>query len=209
MDKLLQGVDRFRRDVYPLKEKLFQSLAKEQQPQALFITCSDSRIDPNLVTQTEPGEIFVLRNAGNLVPKHDRGLGEAATIEYAVKALKIPNIIVCGHRQCGAMAALLDSDSCAELPAVEAWIKDARPRADEIRQRHAGVPNEKLLDLMVQENVINQLEALAEHPAVRDGLEVGSLILHGWVYCFVSGEVTVFDPAQRAFLPSDITSNPT
>src|SRR3954469_10809519 len=108
MDKILDGVRRFRDTVFAEQRTLFERLARQQAPQALFITCSDSRIDPNLITQSEPGDLFILRNAGNLIPPYGAASGgEGATIEYAVAVLEIPNIIVCGHTRCGAMSALI------------------------------------------------------------------------------------------------------
>ncbi len=204
MKRLLKGVDNFKRNGFPQREKLFRQLSQGQTPLALFITCSDSRVDPSLITNTEPGEIFVLRNAGNLVSSNGKSLGEAATIEYAVKVLAVPDIVICGHTQCGAMAALLNPASCADLPAVTAWLASEQPRIDALRREHSNLADEPLLDLVVQENVIAQLAALREHPSVRERLENESLQLHGWVYSIASGEVTVFDPALRGFISPDI-----
>src|SRR5205807_7100192 len=115
------------RRVFARKKELFSQLGKGQTPLALFIACSDSRINPNLLTQTEPGELFILRNAGNLVPPHGAGSGaEAATVEYAVEQLRVRDIILCGHSRCGAMHGLLEPAALAKLPSVAGWLEYAR-----------------------------------------------------------------------------------
>src|SRR6476660_5591747 len=126
MQKLIQGIHRFQeRDFQPL-QGLFEQLAHGQTPETLFITCSDSRIDPNLLTRSKPGELFILRNAGNIVPPHGAASGgEAATIELAVSALGVKDIIICGHSHCGAMQGLLQPDEVKALPAVSQWLTHA------------------------------------------------------------------------------------
>ena len=126
MQKLVDGIHRFQTDLFANDEKLFETLVEGQNPLALFITCSDSRIDPNRQTQTRPGELFILRTAGNIIPPYGvvHG-GEAATIEYAVLALNVQDIIVCGHSHCGAMAGLLDPESVEQMPAVKAYLQNA------------------------------------------------------------------------------------
>src|SRR5881227_2975221 len=126
MEKILDGVRRFRETVFREQQPLFERLARRQAPQALFITCSDSRINPNLITQTDPGELFILRNAGNIVPPYgaSRG-GEEGSIEYAVSVLGVEDIIVCGHSHCGAMSALLDPAKAASFPAIRNWLDNA------------------------------------------------------------------------------------
>ncbi|HTE17721.1 MAG TPA: carbonic anhydrase, partial [Armatimonadota bacterium] len=126
MQKLIQGLHDFQANIFSSQRELFERLAHGQSPDALFITCSDSRINPNLITQTEPGELFILRNAGNIIPPHGAANGgEGATIEYAVAALGVRDIIVCGHSHCGAMNGLLNLDSLGELPAVRQWLTHA------------------------------------------------------------------------------------
>src|SRR5271170_6615965 len=126
MQKLIQGIHRFQEtDFLPL-QGLFEQLAKGQNPETLFITCSDSRIDPNLLTRSRPGDLFILRNAGNIVPPYGAANGgEAATIELAVASFGVKEIIVCGHSHCGAMTGLLQPDKIAGLPAVSSWLSHA------------------------------------------------------------------------------------
>ncbi len=176
------GIRKFRNEVYPAHESLFHELGHGQQPEVLLITCSDSRIDPALVTQTLPGDLFVIRNAGNLVGKYDTaGDAQAGTIEYAVKALGIKHIVVCGHSHCGAMAAVLDPDSVTELPAVAAWLSKAGPSRIS--------DDSPSIDDQVCSNVAEQLENLRTHPSVKQAEADGTLKLHGWTYDFVSGTI--------------------
>ncbi len=202
MRKLIDGIQRFQQDVVPTEKQLFEELANGQHPVALFITCSDSRVDPNLVTQTKPGEIFVLRTAGNIVPPYDAlHSGEAATIEYAVKVLKVPDIIVCGHSHCGAVAGLLKPASIETLPAVRDVLKYADKTALVMREEFGDVtePAERLT-VGVQQNVLNQIENLRTHPSVAEALDAKALEIHGWVYAFESGVVTTYDPSSKRFV---------
>src|SRR5579863_8006780 len=126
MQKLIQGIHQFQGKSFLPLQGLFEQLAKGQNPETLFITCSDSRIDPSLLTQSKPGDLFILRNAGNIIPPHGAGNGgEAATIELAVTALGVKDIIICGHSHCGAMHALLKPERVAALPAVASWLTHA------------------------------------------------------------------------------------
>lgn len=200
MKKLVTGVMRFREHVFAEHRELFGRLRSGQRPQALFVTCSDSRLDPTLLTQTEPGDLFVLRNAGNLVPPHgaSRG-GEAATIEYALDALGVEHVVVCGHSHCGAMQALIDPSPLAQLPAVAEWLGHAAPTRKVLETWYADRDPADRLNVAIQENVLQQLANLRTHPAVATRLAGGRLQLHGWVYKFETGEVFAYDPAIAQF----------
>lgn len=202
MSTLLEGVRAFRENYYETKRELFERLAEWQQPVALFITCSDSRIDPNLLTQTGPGEIFVLRNAGNIVPPYDAAAvgGEQATIEYAVAALNVKEVIVCGHTNCGAMKAVLRREGLSGLPAVAAWLRHAEPLPGRVREERAAASEAELLDAVIERNVLEQLENLRTHPAVAARLADERLSLHGWVYRIAEGEVAVYDAEHSRFV---------
>lgn len=203
MQKLVDGIHRFQRESFSQDQKLFETLAEGQNPLALFITCSDSRIDPSRLTQTVPGELFIQRTAGNIVPPYGSVFaGEAATIEYAVSALKIRDIIICGHSHCGAMAGLLDPSSVEKMPAVQAYLQHAEStrRIVEENYSHLTDPTKRLM-LTVEENVLVQLESLRTHPSVAAAVGRGDLKLHGWVYKFETGDVFAYNPAQNAFLP--------
>ncbi|CAM5626145.1 carbonic anhydrase [Streptomyces purpurascens] len=159
----------------------YRKLAEGQYPEVLFITCSDSRVIPALITGARPGEIFELRNAGNIVPPYGRpgASGEAATIEYALEVLGVQDIVVCGHSHCGAMGALKSGDDLSGLPGVDAWLRIARPELTSVLET---APDDPSLPEVSQGNVVNQLAALRSYPVVRQRLDSGRLRLHGWYY---------------------------
>ncbi len=201
MDKLVQGVKAFQDKVFGEHQELFEQLAHGQQPETLFITCSDSRIDPNLVTQTKPGELFVVRNAGNIVaPFVGTPSAEAAAIEYAVNALKVQHIIICGHAKCGAMGGLLALDQLDSLPSVKTWLGHAESARCVVNEKFPDKSGDDLLAATIEQNVLVQLDNLRTHPSVAAALATGRLQLHGWVYDFATGGVTVHDQASGNFL---------
>jgi carbonic anhydrase len=201
MDKLLPGIQQFHQNVFPQCRDQFEKLAEGQKPSTLFITCSDSRIVPELLTQTGPGELFVLRNAGNLVPPYTaEHTGEAATIEYAVRVLKVRDAIICGHSHCGAITGVLRPDILEGLPAVEKWLEHAEKVRQEIEDQRFGADGEDdLLTTAIKANVLVQLGHLRTFPAVAEAEARGELQLHGCFYRFETGEVSVFDPAVGHF----------
>lgn len=201
MQKLIAGLHQFQRDVFSPQRELFERLAKGQAPDALFITCSDSRIIPNLITQTEPGELFILRNAGNIVPPYGASSGgEAAAIEFAVASLGVKDIILCGHSHCGAMKGLLVRESLIEdLPCVASWLLHAEATRRIIQASYQHLEGQPLLTATVEENVLVQLDNLRTHPSVRSRLMRGELKLHGWVYKIETGQVFAFDPDRNEF----------
>ena len=202
MQKLIQGIHHFQSNLFSPQRDLFERLAGGQHPDALFVTCSDSRINPNLITQTEPGELFILRNAGNIIPPYGAANGgEGATIEFAVAGLGVRDIIVCGHSHCGAMNGLLHPESLKGLPTVAAWLGHAEATRWIARQKYADLPDEALLNVTTQENVLVQMENLRTHPAVAAGLAGDRLRLHGWVYKIETGEVFAYDPERGQFVP--------
>lgn len=163
MQKLINGLHKFRSEVFCSKEDLFLRLAKGQQPDALFITCSDSRVNPNLITQTEPGDLFILRNAGNIVPPYSYGSSEAGTIEFAVAGLGVKHIIVCGHTLCGAMKGLLDPRLVENTPAVKSWLDYAESTRRLIRENYGHLTGTDLLNATIEENVLAQVECIRTH----------------------------------------------
>lgn len=202
MKKLRHGVHKFQKEVFGEHKKLFKKLEAGQDPHTLFITCSDSRINPNLLTQTKPGDIFILRNAGNMVPKYDeRPCGESATIEFAVSGLGIKNIVLCGHSNCGAMKGLLEPQSLKTLPSVAAWLLHAGMDAQAFRKLYNDRPEDELLNILIQENVLHQLENLRTHPSIRQGLKENRLNIYLWVYKIPTGEVFSYDFLEEQFLP--------
>ncbi len=212
MQKLLDGIQRFQADGFAKNQKLFETLIEGQKPLALFITCSDSRIDPNRLTDSQPGELFILRTSGNIVPPFGSMIaGEAATIEYAVTALNIRDIIICGHSHCGAMSGLIDPESVEDMATVKEHLEHAQSALRIVDEKHSQLGDSEIrLARTIEENVLLQLENLRSHPAVADALARGEMQLHGWVYKFETGEVFIFHHETNTFLPieGDLSSGP-
>ena len=209
MQKLVEGIHQFQNGIFSSKQRMFEGLVEGQHPLALFITCSDSRINPNLLTQTEPGELFILRNAGNIVPPYGAVEGgEAATIEYAVSVLGVNDIVICGHSHCGAMGGLLDQPQLAKLPAVRSWLGHAESTHRIIEENYAHITDPATrLTATVEENVLVQLEHLRTHPTVAAALGRKALTIHGWVYKFETGQVFAFHPQHGQFVPIEGTTS--
>jgi carbonic anhydrase len=201
MKTLIEGVKQFQAEVFAAQKELFSQLAHGQHPRALFITCSDSRIDPCMLTQTHPGDLFILRNAGNIVPTYGSTLGgSTATIEYAASVLKVREIIVCGHTDCGVMKALLHPETADKLPAVRSWMGQAEATRRIIEENFSHETGEALLLRTIQENVRVQFAHLRTHPAVAVRLRRRDLALHGWVYSIPTGQVWVLDEDREQFV---------
>ncbi|MTF38825.1 carbonic anhydrase [Cyanobacterium aponinum UTEX 3222] len=209
MKKLIEGLHRFQAGYFKSHQDLFESLSHGQNPRILFITCSDSRIDPNLITQANVGELFVIRNAGNIIPPFGAtNGGEGAAVEYAIAALGIEQVIVCGHSHCGAMKGLLKMSKLAEdMPLVYEWLKQAEATRRLIKENYSHVPEENLLRITVAENVLTQLENLSTYPIIRSRLHQGKLSLHGWVYNIERGEVLTYDPVIHDFVTLEQRNN--
>ena len=199
MNNLLPGLRKFSERVFPKQQQHFESLSQGQKPHTLMITCSDSRIDPNLVTQTKPGEIFVVRNAGNIIPPFgsSRG-GEEAAIEFAIEGLGVSNIVICGHSHCGAMAALVNKVNLDGLPSVKSWLGHAQSTKRRLEDSTGGFD---LCDV-VEENVLVQADNLKTHPSVSAALKSGRVQIFGWVYSFESGSIAVYDRNQARYIPA-------
>jgi carbonic anhydrase len=209
MQKLVKGIHEFQNGIFRKQRELFERLAQGQSPETLFITCSDSRVNPNLLTQTDPGDLFILRNAGNIIPPYGAVLGgEAATIEYAVSVVGVKDIIVCGHSLCGAMGALIQPDGTQHSPAIAAWLNHAEATRRIMKENYAHLEGAKLQTATVEENVLVQLENLRTHPCVAAGLSRGSLKLHGWVYKIETGQVFAFDPDSQQYLSLEALFGP-
>lgn len=202
MPHFAAGVVRFQKEVYPEKKELFEKLSLGQSPEALFITCSDSRIETAMITQTDPGELFICRNAGNIVPPHNAQTGGmTASIEFAVAVLKVPHIVICGHTECGAMKGAMNPDGLEKLPHVKQWLGFAKAAVDIVQEMGADLSDEARMRMLLQQNVVLQLRHIATHPSVAVRLAKGDLTLHGWVYDIKSGDVEAYDEAQNSFIP--------
>lgn len=206
MKDIIDGFLKFQREAFPERIKLFKDLANQQSPRALFISCSDSRLVPELVTQREPGDLFVIRNAGNIVPSYgpEPG-GVSASVEYAVAALQVSDIVICGHSDCGAMTAIATCKCLDHMPAVGSWLRyaDSARVVNEARQHKDEAAK---VSSMVRENVVAQLANIQTHPSVRLALEEGRIALHGWIYDIESGLIEAFDGSRGTFV--SLADNP-
>jgi carbonic anhydrase len=202
LEELKAGVRRFRTEVYPEHEETYIKAASEpQQPHALIVTCADSRIDPELMTQSRPGDVFVTRNIGNLVPAYGEMLGGvSAVIEYAVTALKVQHVVICGHSDCGAMKGLLHPESLEKMPTVKSWLRNAQAALSVANSlaEHGEKPNE-LMRRLTEENVLLQLQHLRTHPSVAGAMARKELTISGWMYDIGTGEVRISEDGERRF----------
>lgn len=204
MPHFAAGVIRFQNEVYPQKKELFEKLSKGQAPEALFITCSDSRIETAMITQTDPGELFICRNAGNIVPPHTTHTGGmTASIEFAVAALNVPHIVICGHTECGAMKGAMNPEGLDNLPHVKEWLGYSKA-AVAIVDQLAPESNEERMQLLLERNVMLQLQHLKTHPSVAARLAKGDLKLHGWVYDIKTGDVQAYNEDSDRFESVDV-----
>jgi len=202
MPRFASGVVKFQREVFPEKRELFERLSAGQNPEALFITCSDSRIETAMITQTDPGDLFICRNAGNIVPPHSNETGAmTASIEFAIGALHIPHIVICGHSECGAMAGAMNRAGLANLPHVREWLGFVQGAIDIVEEMGADLDPEAKMRMLLEQNVILQLRHLKTHPTVAAALAQGTVELHGWVYDIATGQVSAFDEAANGWLP--------
>lgn len=208
MQKLVDGVHAFHAHYFATHRALFRRLAQGQNPETLFITCSDSRVVPNLITSTEPGELFIVRNVGNVVPHVDVPGGTAAAIEYATEVLGVTTVIVCGHTQCGAINAILNPQTMDRLPFVKRWLAQGERVRRIVAERYAHLDEEGRMLAAVEENVLVQLENLRAFPNIAERLERGALTMSGWVWDIATGDVFEFDPGAGQFGPIPPASIP-
>ena len=195
-DQLLDGVAKFTSSVFPEKRDHFARLAAGQHPHTLFITCADSRIVPEMITQTGPGDMFVCRNIGNIVPAYGEMMGGvSAIVEYAVVALGVSHVVVCGHSDCGAMKGLLQADdpTLKRMPTVSSWLRNAEAARSVVDALHPDLEGSAKVQALVEQNIRLQLQHLRTHPAVAAREADSSLKLHGWVYDIENGGVVTLD----------------
>lgn len=204
MDKLLKGIVKFRQVDFDTHKILFKELKNRQNPHTLFISCSDSRVDPNLITKTLPGELFIIRNIANIVPPYRNTADYVSTtsaIEYAVLELEVENIIVCGHSNCGGCAACLKtSESLNYLPHTKKWLELSYPVRDRIINEISPNQPETRQWMMEQGNVVEQLKNLMTYPYIKERAYNGQLKISGWHYIIESGEIFIYDKDKEEFL---------
>jgi len=204
LDKLVEGHKRFHKDVFPHKRHQFQLLADGQAPQYLFITCSDSRIVPDLILQTGPGDLFITRNAGNVIPVSSRSSdvdGITATIEYAVEVLKVKHAILCGHSDCGALKAAVNRKGLEKLPKASRWLQHVEGAFSHRQPVRPEEGEHAELASIIRGNVVAQLANLRSQPSVASAVAHGTLDVHGWYYDILSGRIEQFDEQEGRFLP--------
>lgn len=200
MQKIINGYLQFKESGFKERKDLFKKLSNRQSPEVLFITCSDSRIDPNLITQTQPGELFVIRNAGNIVPPHTaESDGIVASIEFAVVALGVKHIVVCGHSNCGAMKGALNTSGLTALPKVKSWLNYCSEAVALVESREGDLMSDEL-NSVTQENVFLQIRRLEQYPEISKRLAKGDIEIHGWVYEIGDGTIRYFNQEKEAFI---------
>jgi len=201
MKKLMRGLREFRSNYFYSHQELFEQLSQGQKPRVLFITCSDSRIDPNLITQSELGDLFVIRNAGNIIPPYGAANGgEGAAVEYAIQALDIEQVVICGHSHCGAMKGLLNLNQLqADMPLVYDWLKHAEATRRLVLDNYHSLDDEQLLEIAVAENVLTQIENLKTYPLIHSRIYQQKLKIYGWIYLIETAEILAYDPVKHAY----------
>lgn len=201
MERLIEGYKRFLAETFPGKRDQFHLLADGQQPDCLFLTCADSRIVPDLILQTQPGDLFICRNAGNVIPRAGEPAGGvSATIEYAVQMLRVRLIIVCGHSDCGIIRALMTPDALDGLPSVRDWLQHVEPAweyVDELERNGGELTRHTAL---ARANVLAQLDNLRTHAFVQQAMAEGRLALVGWYYDILTGRIEQYVEKQRRFM---------
>ena len=198
--RIAQGVTKFQTEIFPTQREMFERLKVGQDPLGMFATCADSRVNPNLVTQTDPGEIFIERNPGNMIPPHVEFVGGVtAGVEYAMLVLKVPVIVVCGHTDCGVMKALLDPGAVHGMPGVQQWMSHGNAARDRVLQELPFARREEQLQRLTEYNVLEQIENLKTHPSVNKRLRYGEIEIRGWVYDIGDGSIREANPASGSF----------
>ncbi len=203
MQRFIKGIHAFQESFFKKEEDFFKRLSERQMPDVLFITCSDSRVDPNLVTQSRPGELFIVKNVGNIVPPYDAIKDKnsvAAAIEFAVLELKVSDIIICGHTNCGAMQALYkDEKELSKMPHLRDWLKLADPVSNIVSKYYAETSAEIRQWVTEEENVLFQLQNIQTYPFVQEALKQGVLHLHGWYYNIGNGSIYYYNSSEDVF----------
>lgn len=201
MKQLLQGIRRFHSEEFPKRRNQFKELRDQQQPQALFVTCADSRVLPSLITQSQPGDLFICRNAGNMVPPYgELHGGVSATIEYATMALGIGHIIVCGHSDCGAIRGVLNPELVSDMPTVASWLRHADVAREVVKNNYQLDTIAEKLRALTEENVLAQINNLKTHPSVASRMAGGQVALYGMVYEIETAEIRAYDVEKETFV---------
>jgi carbonic anhydrase len=202
MDRLIAGHKRFLAEVFPKRRDQYKLLSERQAPEWLFISCSDSRVVPDLILGTGPGDLFITRNAGNVVPVHSHDVdGVTATIEYAVEVLKVKSAILCGHSDCGALKAALDQAGLEKMPKAKRWLRHVEAAFKHRQPLNPADGEHAELASLIRGNVVAQLANLKAQPAVVGAVAEGRLTVHGWYYDILSGRIEEYDEVVGGFVP--------
>lgn len=207
MEKLISGIHRFRKEYWSENRELFERLAEHgQSPEALFLTCCDSRVIPTVITHGQPGDLFIVKNMGNFVPPYTEnpldGSGVAAAIEYAVEHLRVRDLIVCGHSDCGAIKALYkDRSAFASTPHIAEWLRNGERTVEVVAANYPGKTPEEKLAITSEENVLVQMENLRTYPVVMNAVREGRLHVHAWFFEIGAGAVHAYDPEKGQYEP--------
>jgi carbonic anhydrase len=195
LEQFLERAALFRGQVFPAQSALYERLASHgQSPKALMISCADSRVVPELITQAAPGDLFVCRNAGNIVPPFSQANGGVSSaVEYAVMALGVRDIVVCGHSDCGAMKAFSHPEALAKMPNVAAWLRHAQAAHSVVCSCYQHLDDHGRTRALSLENVVVQINHLRTHPSVASGLAKGELTLHGWFFEIETGQIQAYN----------------
>jgi carbonic anhydrase len=202
MQQLIDGHNKFLVEVFPERKAQFRLLADRQNPEWLFITCSDSRVLPELFLSTGPGDLFLTRNAGNVVPLHSHDVdGITATIEYAVDVLRVKEAILCGHSDCGALKAALDKEALEKLPKAHRWLRHVDAAFQHKQPLNPADGEHAELASLIRGNVVAQLMNLKAQPSVERAMSEGRLTVHGWYYDILTGRIDRYDEKSKTFSP--------
>ena len=203
MNDLIGRVLDFQREVFPVSSDLYERLAtKGQSPKALMISCADSRVVPEQIMSAQPGDLFVCRNAGNIVPPFAQANGGVtSTVEFGVEALGVRDIIICGHSECGAMKGLMNPEITQTMPNVTAWLRHSAAARQVVLSNYPDLSPDQQLRAAALENVVVQLAHLRTHPSVAASLAKGEMTLHGWYFDIHNGQVLALDGEAGRFRP--------
>ncbi len=209
VERLFEGIRTFQEDIFPSRRADFVELARGQNPEILFIACADSRVVPEMITQTLPGDLFVCRNIGNIVPAYGEMMGGvSAVVEYAVMALGVTEIVICGHSDCGAMRGMMDPKFLSTMPTVASWLRNAHAARSVVEIMRPDLEGDAKIQALVEQNVRTQLQHLLTHPSVAARVAAGRLTLHGWVYDIATGGIRRHDETSGEMVQIGETAPP-
>jgi len=203
MEELFEGVKEFSKQEFEQNKLLFQKLSKKQNPHTLFISCSDSRVVPNLITKSFPGDLFIIRNIANIVPPYRQSseyLATTSAIEYAINVLQVKSVVICGHSNCGGCRALYaENDLLNTIPHTKKWLELAKPAKEKVEKLKAQFNYDSTDWLVAQENIVLQINHLLSYPFIKEKYQNKSLKIYGWYYDIENGIVYNYNKSKKVF----------